>query len=212
MLLVIPGYVHVAFITAGVICALVLIFSFYKKIMVPVIQTMLDRDSPPPKEGTIIELIVEPPARSKKFHIGQVDADLPTRMVGIHEDHMKIEILKERGLEEYEITLDPGGPVLYRPPHAKNLEFMKSKETFESRELIGHPAGFRLAATVKDNRALQYVEFELSTKYFIDRVGEERMKFLLELKRIYPAVDEKKRTRSGKYPFGRLKVEEVAES
>lgn len=211
MLLVIPAYVHIAFIVFGILCTGALLFAFYKVILVPVFKTMLDRDSPPPKEGSVVELIIEPPSRSRHYHIGQVDAHLPTRMMGIREDHMVIHIVKERDLEEYEITLNPGGPVLYRPPHAKNLEFMKGSETFESRELIGHPAGFRLAANVKDNRALQYVEFEFSTKYFIDNVGEERMKFLLELKRIFPGVDEKARTRTGKYPFGRLKTEESTE-
>ena len=140
--------------------------------------------------------------------IGQVDGQIATRMVGIREDHLKLTFLKERDLEEYQITVDSGGPVFFRPPHARHLENLKGREVFESRELIGHPASFRVVALVRDGRPVQYIEFELSTRFVMNRMGEEKMKFVLELKRVFPGLDSKSRNKKGVFSFSRLKVEE----
>jgi hypothetical protein len=65
---------------------------------------------------------------------------------------------------------------------------------------------------MQKNRPIHYVEFELSVKFIIDNLGEERMKFFLKINRIYPGVDLKSRDKKGIYSFGRIKTEEKEES
>ncbi|MDH5656139.1 MAG: hypothetical protein OEZ34_09540, partial [Spirochaetia bacterium] len=129
---------------------------------------------------------------------------IKTRMTGIKEDHLMLQIRKEPSMEEYSITAKPGGAVFFRPPHSKKMEQLKNPTSFESRELIGNSALFRLAAVVKNGRALQYLEFELSTDFMIDAGGKERMKFFLTLKQIFPSLNIKSRNKKGIYSFGRI--------
>src|SRR5690606_26627421 len=107
----------------------------------------------------------------------QLDSDIKTRLAGIKEDHVALRFEKDRETEDYQIAVTSGGAAFWRPPHAKKIEVLKGTELFDSRELIGYPALLRAAANVKDGRALQYVEFELATNFFINRFGEEKMRF-----------------------------------
>jgi len=94
---------------------------------------------------------------------------------------------------------------------AKDVKSIHRNEQIASRELIGNPALLRVAANVKDNRPLQYIEFELSTKYIVNQFGEEKMKFFIVLTKIFPSLDIKSRTKKGVYTFGRIKIDQETE-
>lgn len=203
MLLVIPAGLNIMAAAVGVIGLAAVAVVFYQLILGPALKAQADRDAPPPEQGAVWEIIVDEKARQRVVSIGQIDSEVQTRMAGIKDDHLVIRFRKERDLEEYEINLTPGGQVFYIAPHSKRTEVMKGPETFASRELIGYPAVMRLAAAVRDARPVQYLEFQLATKYFINQFGTEKMKFILTLKKIIPGIDLKSRDRKGIYSFGR---------
>ncbi len=206
-LLIVTQTLHVVMIIVGIVAAAVFAFLFYRLFIHPALQLKADQESPPPEAGYTLDIILEDPTRFRTIAVGCLDGDIKLRLNGIKEDQLVLKFKKERDLEEYEITVVPGANIFYRAPHAQKIEPLKSSEIFESRELIGHPALFRVAAHVKNNRPLQYVEFELSTQYFINNIGEEKMKFPLTMKRIFPGVDVNSRNKKGLYVFGRFQVE-----
>lgn len=206
VLLIIPSFLETLFTIVGLLALLGLLGLLYYLFLRPVLRARSEIDSPPPEEGYQFEIILDQ-VRTRTVSLGQLDSDIKTRLQGIKEDHLVLRFEKERDTEDYAITLSPGGACFWRPPHAKKTELLKSTETFDSRELIGHPVPLRIAASVKDNRALQYVEFELSTSFFINRFGEEKMRFMLTLSKLYPNVDVRSRGKKGIYMFGRLQVD-----
>ncbi|MCE9600185.1 MAG: hypothetical protein K8S54_19660 [Spirochaetia bacterium] len=211
ILLIIPTYLNIAVSVIGflALCGLVLIL--YGLVIRPAVAIHADREAPPPAEGSSQEIIFDGAMRTLRFSIGQIDSDFKTRMNEIKEDHLVLKFMKDRDLEDYEIQLSSGGYVLLRLPHSKAMEKMQGAEKITSAELIGDTAGFRLAANVRDGRASQYVEFELAAKYFINKVGEERMKFVVTLKKIFPSLDKNSRSKKGIYMFGRLKSQQAEE-
>lgn len=205
ILLMLPAYINYLMLALGILSFGGSLYLVYRIVIGPALQALADLEAPPPTEGYVYDIVIDPKERRKKVSIGQLDGTIRTHMQGIKEDHLVLLFTKDRDLEEYEISVNPGGFLLYRPPHGAKLDFLNHKESFESRELIGHPATFRLGAGVRDKRAFQYVEFELTTKFVINQLGEERMKFLLEVKRIFPGVEKESR-KKGVYGFSRLKV------
>lgn len=205
-LLIIPGSLWTVVALTGGLAILGLLAILFFLIVRPALLIQRDRESPPPEEGSIREIILDAATRNLRLSIGQLDSDLKTRMNGIVEDHLVIRFAKDRDLEEYEIELSNKGPVQLRVPHSKKLESMSGREIIESRELIGDTAVLRLVAGAREGRALQYVDFELAAKYFINRTGDERMKFVLTLKKIFPSLDKNSRSKKGVYMFARLKV------
>ncbi|MBX7058194.1 MAG: hypothetical protein K1X75_09010 [Leptospirales bacterium] len=177
----------------------------YIVVVAPARRVKAEQDAPPPQVGYALDLFLSDQNRQRKVSIGLLDSDIKLRLSGIREDQLILRFEKERGLEEYQINIQPGANVYYRPPHGRKIEAMKDGETVESRELIGHAAAFRLAASVKNNRALQYVEFELSVKFVINNLGEEVMRFTLSLTRIFPGVDTGSRNKQGLYGFSRFR-------
>lgn len=205
--LIVPEFLDWLILILGLISFIIFILIVYRMFVRPALMVKAEQDAPPPVEGYKFELLIEDIERVQLITIGQLDGKINTRLNGIKEDHLQLKIVKDRGLEEYEFTVQSGGPLQYRRPHARKLDLLKGSETFASRELIGHPALFRVVASMKDNRALQYVEFELSVSYVINNIGEEKMRFTLELTRIYPSLDEDSRDKKGLFSFGRLKRE-----
>lgn len=201
-LLITPTGLDLFMGTAGIIGVLLLTYTVYRVFFWPAFQVMASTTSPPPEVGSVHEIVLRN-VRHLRFHIGLVDADLKLRMKGINEDHLVLDFKRDRKLEEYEILVIPAGTVFIRLPHIKTLERMKGRETIQSHEMIGHSATFRLVAVMQGERPIHYIEFEMSSKYFIDNAGDERMKFILELKRIYPGIDLKSRNKKGIYNFGR---------
>jgi len=202
VLLITPTYLDVLLLILGIVGGVLLLWFFYRFILLPVMQVMADTSSPPPSVGEKRELILKN-GRLLKYRIGLADADWKLRMKGISDDHLIIDFKKDRNLEEYEISLSAGAAMFYRAPHEKHLQLLKSKISLESRELIGHPALLRLVAAMQNDRPVHYIEFELSTRYFIDNSGDERMKFIISLERIVPGIDKKARSKRGVYNFGR---------
>lgn len=97
--------------------------------------------------------------------------------------------------------------MLWKAPHTNNFVVLDQIDTLESREFIGHPGYLRLVGLMQGGRPLHYVEVEISVKFFIDSYGEERMKFLFKINRIYPGIDLNSRDNKGIYSFGRVKEE-----
>lgn len=209
-LLITPIGLDLAMAAAGLIGTLLILFSAYRWIFAPAMKIMASATAPPPAPGSLQEIILRN-TRHLRYRIGLVDSEIKLRLKGIVEDHVVLDFKKDRRLEEYEILVIPSGTTFLRHPHSKSLDRMRGRETIESRELIGHPAMIRLVAAMQGERPIHYVEFELSTKYFIDPGGEERMKFLLELKRIHPGIDLKSLTKKGVYNFGRKPGAETPE-
>lgn len=210
-LLVVPGSLTLVMTVLGLAALIVLGVIIRQLFIKPVRLARADIHSPPPEVGLTHTIVIDGPRRSQTITIGCLDSDIKTRLNGIKEDHLTIRLEKERDLEDYHITIIPGGPVFYRHPHSRLIETMKGPETFESRELIGHVAQMRIAANVRDQRPTQYVEFELSSRYFINQYGEEKMRFSLVLNRIFPGLDINSRTKKGVFMFGRLKVDQESD-
>ncbi|MCB1173528.1 MAG: hypothetical protein KDK39_08190 [Leptospiraceae bacterium] len=211
-LLIVPQLLDWIMLGAGFVSFIALVYLLYIIIVAPALTLKAERDAPPPRPGYIYELLIEDQERHQHITIGQLDATIKTRLNGIREEQLRLEFHKDRGLEEYEIMVIPGANLFYRRPHTKKLEIQKERDEFAGRELIGNPALFRLAASVQGNRPTQYVEFELRTDYIINQIGEEKMKFFLELTRIYPGIDENSRNKKGVFNFGRPQKTEVEES
>lgn len=205
-LLIVPTGLNILMLVLGLLSASALVFIVYRMFVRPALMIKADQDSPPPEEGWTYEVLIDDPDRFRQVSVGLLDSDIKLRLQGIREDQLILKFQKERDMEEYEITVQPGANLFYRPPHGKKIEPLKSGESFESRELIGHPALFRVAASVKNNRPLQYVEFELSTKYVINKIGEEKMMFFFKMSRVFPGVDVNSRSKKGLYMFSRFQV------
>jgi len=208
MLLIVPLPVHIGMILLGAVSFFLLFFIFYRYVVLPASRKKNDIESPPPKEGFVYDILMDDSNRIKNVGVGQLDSLIKTRLTGIKEDHILLKFRKEQLMEEYSITIKPGGYLFFRPPHSKKMEQIKSPVTIESRELIGNPALLRAAVVVKSGRALQYIEFELSTKYIVGPSGKERMKFSLTLKHIFPSLNIHSRNKKGIYSFGRVQSEQ----
>lgn len=206
MLIVVPAALNLAMLLLGAAAAAAFIAICYHLFVSPALKLKAEQDSPPPREGFVYEVRLDDQRRNRRVSVGLVDSDIKLRLSGIKEDQLVFKFVKERELEEYEITVSPGAQIFWRPPHARKIEPMKDDETFPSRELIGHPALFRVAASVKNNRPLQYAEFELSTSFFINSIGEEQMRFAISLLRVFPGVDSKSRNKKGLFSFSRFKA------
>jgi hypothetical protein len=205
MLLIIPGAIEYLIFAIGIVSLFALIFLLNRLIFQPAAIALADRESPPPQEGYTLDVVLDDSIRARIISIGQIDSTIRTRMAGIREDHLILNFRKEPGMEEYLITVVPGGDVFFLPPHGKKFDHLKNRESFESRELIGNMAKFRLAAIIREERAIQYLEFHLTSKYFNDRLGNERMKFPLTLAKIFPSVNINRRNKKGIYSFGPMR-------
>jgi len=212
--MIIPFYIEFILYLFLFVLLFFLGFGFYIYIYIPSYKLYMDLQSPPPEEGSIKEILLGQNEKRKVITIGALTSDISLRLKGIEEPHVEITVQKEKGLEEYIVTIRPfaKNKVLWKAPHVKDMNYLNEPDSFESRELIGHPAYLRVVALMQKNRPLHYVEFELSVKFIIDNFGEERMKFFLKINRIYPGVDLKSRDKKGIYSFGRIKTEEKEQS
>lgn len=209
--LIIPWFLSAFFFVLGILSLTGLVLIVHRLIVAPMLAAQADINSPPMEEGTVEDIVLEH-ERIRVLSIGQLDSEIKTRMNGIKEDHLILQIRKDPELEAYTFTATPGGPIYFRRPHSKKYEVMTGVDTFESSELIGHPAVFRLAATVREGRPVHYLEFELSTKYFINNIGEEKMRFMLTFTKFYPSLDRDSRDKRGIFMFGRLQVQDTEDA
>ncbi len=207
--LIVPWSLNAFFFAVGFLSLAGLLFIVYRLIVGPILQAQADLLSPPLTEGSVHSIVLEID-RFKSVSVGQLDSDIKTRMNGIKEDHLVLHFRRDLDLETYTITISPGGPVLFQRPHLKKYETMSGSEKIESSELIGHPALFRLVASMRSGRPVHFLEFELSTKYFINTVGLEKMRFMLTFVKFHPSLDRDSRNKRGVFNFGRMKVADEA--
>lgn len=212
--MIIPFYIDILLFSFLIIIMIFLAYGFYLYVYIPSYKIYMDLQSPPPQEGTQMEIVLQPNQKRKVITIGSITTTIPLRLKGIEDLHAELIIEKEKGIEEYKIIIKPmaKNKVLWKAPHVKNMILLNDVDTIQSSELIGHPAYLRIVALMQNNRPIHYVEFELSMKYFIDNIGEERIKFFLKINKIYPGIDLKSRDKKGIYSFGRLKTEEKEEA
>ncbi|MFN3604012.1 MAG: hypothetical protein ACK4UJ_04810 [Leptonema sp. (in: bacteria)] len=205
--MIVPIYIDIVLFSLLMLVLLILSYGFYKFIYIPSKKLYLDLQSPPLEVGSVTEIVVDQNQKKKVIRIGSLLSDISLRLKGIEDPHVEIQFVKEKGLEEYEIILYPVAKkkTLWKAPHTQNFILLETSEKLESREFIGHPGYLRLVGLMQSGRPLHYVEVEISVKYFIDSFGEERMKFLFKINRIYPGIDLDSRDKRGIYSFGRSK-------
>lgn len=208
LLLIVPASLDIFFHLLGIVSTAILTYLMYIMVIGPTLKVLQERISHPPDVGSTYHIVMDHNQRSRVVSIGLLDSDIKTRMMGIEDDQTVLKFRKEPDIEEYDIYIVPKKNVFYRAPHASRLELMKSQESFESSELIGHPATLRVAASVRNNRPLQYVEFELSCDYFTNSMNEEKLRFTLTITKFYPGVDRNKPVKKGIYRFGKERKED----
>lgn len=192
------------------IVLIILFYGFFKYIFLPSKKFYLDLQSPPLKVGSITEIVLDQNQKKRTITIGSLTSEISLRLKGIEDPHIEIQILKEKGLEEYELSIKPFAKkkTLWKAPHTQNFVLLEDTDVIQSREFIGHPGYLRLIALMQGTRPLHYVEIEISVKFFIDSYGEERMKFLFKINTIYPGIDLNSRDKRGIFAFGRPKIQE----
>lgn len=152
--------------------------------------------------GDSFDFVVEGSARSGRFTIGKKIANLRTLCKAIQDDHLVFDFKRNRDTEEFEITIYRNGSCLYKPPRMDLFEKMDAKEKLESYEIIGHTADFRISDKLTKDRMVNFIEVSLSSSYFFNRVGKEKMKFTFTVTKIQPGLNRKKRNRDGSYDWG----------
>ncbi|WP_336297493.1 hypothetical protein [Leptospira sp. GIMC2001] len=152
--------------------------------------------------GDSFDFVVDETSRQSKFTIGKRLGNIRTLCKAIDDDHLIFNFKKDRDQEEYEITVDRNGAVLFKPPRMDTYSKMEGKEKFDSVEIIGHSADFRLSDKLTKERMVNFIEISLSTSYFFNKNGEERMKFTFTITRIQPGLNRNKRNRDGSMDWG----------
>ena len=165
----------------------------------------------PPAEGQKYEMIVDEMERIYQFSIGKKSGQLPTRIAELSEDHLVLLFKKAKDSENYDITIKRSGPVLYRPPRMEHYTVMESADHLESHEIIGHKAEFRLAGKLNKDRMAHYIELSLSSMFIINRIGRERMKFIVTVEKLQPGINTDKPMKGRLFQFGKSKNKSESE-
>ena len=159
----------------------------------------------PPSEGQKYEIIVDEYERIYQFSIGKKSGQLPTRIAELSEDHLVLLLKKAKDSENYDITIKRNGPVLYKPPRMEHYTVMESADHLESHEIIGHKAEFRLAGKINKDRMVHYIELSLTSTFIINKVGRERMKFIVTVEKLQPGINTDKPLKGRLFQFGKSK-------
>ncbi|MCC5815349.1 MAG: hypothetical protein JJT78_11370 [Leptospira sp.] len=165
----------------------------------------------PINTGDSFDFVVEETARQARFSIGKKIGNVRTLVAAVSEDHLVFEFKKNRDNEEYTITIYRNGAVLFKPPRMDTYSKMESKEKMEGYEIIGHSADFRISDKYTKDRMVNFVEIRLSSSFFFNKVGKERMKFTFTILKIQPGLDRIKRNRDGSFAWGQETDEESEE-
>lgn len=88
---------------------------------------------------------------------------------------------------------------------------MESAEKLDSYEVIGKNADFRISDKVVKERMIQYFEISLSSEFFINNFGKERMRFIFTITKIHPGLNRRTPVKKGLYGFGKEEKEEPEE-
>lgn len=161
----------------------------------------------PVSVGDQFDLVVEESSRQAKFTIGKKIGDIKTLCKAIMDDHLVLEFKKNRDNEEYEISIKRNGACLFKPPRMDVFSKMESKEKLESYEIIGHSAEFRISDRFIKERMVNFIEIRLSSKFYFNKMGKERMKFSFTITKIHPGLNRANRNRDGSYDWGQEESE-----
>lgn len=174
------------------LCFAVFGYIIYIEFIVPYITLISAQIEPPPKEGSEFEFVMGESERSTNYMIGRIGSNLNTKCTNISEGHLVFQFKKARDSEEYEITIKKGGAVLVKPPRMNVYSKMESSLKLESHEVIGKTVDFRISDSMVKERMTSYIELQMTSKFFVNSKGVERMKFIFKITKIHPGMKFKK--------------------
>ena len=161
----------------------------------------------PPHEGKQYTILVDEMTRTYRFKVGQRTGNLATRCSAISEDHLDFNFKKSRDSEDYDILIKKNGNTLFRAPRTEHYTKMESEEKIASYEIIGHTCQFRISDSLTKDRMINYIELTLSSEFFFNKMGKERLRFHLTVSSIVPGINTSVKNRNRVYPFGKPRGE-----
>ncbi|MFE1939404.1 hypothetical protein ORQ95_08250 [Leptospira kirschneri] len=198
-------------ILTGSAAFLGLCFLFFKEVIYPAIKKGSAGIGTPPEEGDRFLLVVPESQRNIRFSVGQTSGNIRTYCNTISDNHLIFNLKKAKDSEDYEIQILRNSAVLFKPPGMPTFSKMKSTEKLDSYEVIGKSADFRISDKVVKERMTQYFEIGLSSEFFINNFGKERMRFIFTITKIHPGLNRKTPIKKGLYTFGKEEREEPEE-
>ncbi len=188
-----------------------LCFLFFKEVIYPAIKKGSAGIGTPPEEGDRFLLVVPESQRNIRFSVGQTSGNIRTYCNTISDNHLIFNLKKAKDSEDYEIQILRNSAVLFKPPGMPTFSKMESSEKLDSYEVIGKSADFRISDKVVKERMTQYFEIGLSSEFFINNFGKERMRFIFTITKIHPGLNRKTPIKKGLYAFGKEEREEPEE-
>ncbi|AAN49335.1 hypothetical protein RBB68_08930 [Leptospira interrogans] len=188
-----------------------LCFLFFKEVIYPAIKKGSAGIGTPPEEGDRFLLVVPESQRNVRFSVGQTSGNIRTYCNTISDNHLIFNLKKAKDSEDYEIQILRNSAVLFKPPGMPTFSKMESSEKLDSYEVIGKSADFRISDKVVKERMTQYFEIGLSSEFFINNFGKERMRFIFTITKIHPGLNRKTPIKKGLYAFGKEEREESEE-
>lgn len=195
----------------GSVAFLGLCFLFFKEVIYPAIKKGSAGIGTPPEEGDRFQLVVPESQRNVRFSVGQTSGNIRTYCNTISDNHLIFNLKKAKDSEDYEIQILRNSAVLFKPPGMPTFSKMESSEKLDSYEVIGKSADFRISDKVVKERMTQYFEIGLSSEFFINNFGKERMRFIFTITKIHPGLNRKTPIKKGLYAFGKEEREEPEE-
>lgn len=180
-----------------------LIFVIYQQFLLPILSRKESDRFIPVQVNDKFDYVVDEISRNGQFRIGCKTGQLPTRCQAISEEHLIFQFKKARDTEDYTISVLKNGPAFFRPPRMEIFEKMEQKESFESYEIIGHSTDFRISDKIVKDRMINFIEVSLSSSFYFNKVGKERMRFTFTIQKIQPGINRKLKSREDTYPFGK---------
>ncbi|EMO69277.1 hypothetical protein LEP1GSC132_1751 [Leptospira kirschneri str. 200803703] len=190
-------------ILTGSAAFLGLCFLFFKEVIYPAIKKGSAGIGTPPEEGDRFLLVVPESQRNIRFSVGQTSGNIRTYCNTISDNHLIFNLKKAKDSEDYEIQILRNSAVLFKPPGMPTFSKMESTEKLDSYEVIGKSADFRISDKVVKERMTQYFEIGLSSEFFINNFGKERMRFIFTITKIHPGLNRKTPIKKGLYTFGK---------
>ncbi|EKO14682.1 hypothetical protein [Leptospira kirschneri] len=190
-------------ILTGSAAFLGLCFLFFKEVIYPAIKKGSAGIGTPPEEGDRFLLVVPESQRNVRFSVGQTSGNIRTYCNTISDNHLIFNLKKAKDSEDYEIQILRNSAVLFKPPGMPTFSKMESTEKLDSYEVIGKSADFRISDKVVKERMTQYFEIGLSSEFFINNFGKERMRFIFTITKIHPGLNRKTPIKKGLYTFGK---------
>ncbi len=180
-----------------------LLYVIYKQFLFPILSRKESDRFIPVQVGDKFDYVVDEISRNGQFLVGCRTGNLPTRCQAISEDHLIFQFKKARDTEDYTIHVLKNGSTFFRPPRMEIFEKMEQKESFESYEIIGHSTDFRISDKIVKDRMINFIELSLSSSFYFNKVGKERMRFTITVQKIQPGINRKLKSREDTYPFGK---------